>query len=400
MPSLSEPPTTTARRLALAALFAVVLSAGPALPAGAATRSVSDVVLVDSGSVISDDLYAAGNRVVIAGRVDGDLVVAAYEDVTITGTVTGDVMGVAGKVIVTGNVGESLRVVSPEVRVSGRVGDDVLAAAWSTTVEGEVVGEATLWAWVAEITGTISGDLEGQMRTLRLHGRVDDNVDVTVRRLFVSPDTSVGSDLGYRSPRPAVGIQEAEVGGAVVHRLPLAPNIRLRALVLLAKLVLGLLAAIAGLLVIWALPGPASRAIARVRESWWKAWLRGISVLALPLLLVALALVLLRIAPVEAALPLLGVLVPLFIALLGWVLMLGFVAPAAVFPWLGKIGHPRRGPVRAFIYAAIFVILASLLPWVSWLVVFGLFPVGIGGWVAWPTGDGTPTEGAPVLAEA
>src|SRR5690606_19693457 len=273
-------------------LLSALLVAGLAIPAAAATRSVSDVVLVDSGSVITDDLYAAGNRVVIAGRVAGDLIVAAYEDVTITGTVTGDVVGVA----------------APEVVVSGRVGDDVLAAAWSATLDGEVAGEVTLWSWAADVGGRIGGDLEGQMRTLDLHGRIDHNVDVSVRRLTVSDETSVGSDLGFRSPRPAVGIEDADVGGAVVHRLPLAPNIRIRALVLLAKVVLGLLAAIAGLVVMWALPGLTSRAIARVSESWWRAWLRGLGVLALPVVVVGLALLLLRLAPLQAAIPFLGVL--------------------------------------------------------------------------------------------
>ena len=380
MRSLSEkrPP---ARRRPTAFLLSALLVAGLAIPAAAATRSVSDVVLVDSGSVITDDLYAAGNRVVIAGRVAGDLIVAAYEDVTITGTVTGDVVGVAGSVVVTGNVGESLRVAAPEVVVSGRVGDDVLAAAWSATLDGEVAGEVTLWSWAADVGGRIGGDLEGQMRTLDLHGRIDHNVDVSVRRLTVSDETSVGSDLGFRSPRPAVGIEDADVGGAVVHRLPLAPNIRIRALVLLAKVVLGLLAAIAGLVVMWALPGLTSRAIARVSESWWRAWLRGLGVLALPVVVVGQALLLLRLAPLQAAIPFLGVLGPMFIALLGLVLMLGFVAPAAVFPWLGRIGQPRRGPVRAFVYSAALVVLASLIPWVSWVIVLVLFPIGIGGWV-------------------
>lgn len=384
MPFPSEPATPrTGRLIATLALVAAGL-VGPALPAAAATRSASDVVLVDAGTVITDDLYAAGNRVVIAGRVAGDLMVAAYEDVTITGTVTGDVVGVAGSVVVTGTIGESLRVAAPEVRVSGRVGDGVLAAAWSAMLDGEIAGEVTLWAWVADVAGVITGDLEGQMRTLRLDGRVDDNVDVTVGRLSVGADTSVGSDLGYRSQRRAVGIEDAEVGGAVVHRLPLAPNIRLRALVLLAKVVLGLIGAVAGLLIIWALPGPASRAIDRVSESWGRAWLRGLGVLALPILVVALAVLLLRLAPVEAALPLLAVLVPMFVAVLGMVLTLAFVAPAVVFPWLGRIGYPQRGPVRAFVYAAAFVVLASLVPWVSWLIVLVLVPVGIGGWVAAP----------------
>ena len=212
----------------------------------------------------------------------------------------------------------------------------------------------TLWSWAADVGGRIGGDLEGQMRTLDLHGRIDHNVDVSVRRLTVSDETSVGSDLGFRSPRPAVGIEDADVGGAVVHRLPLAPNIRI-ALVLRPRSRPP--RRIAGLVVMWALPGLTSRAIARVSESWWRAWLRGLGVLALPVVVVGLALLLLRLAPLQAAIPFLGVLGPMFIALLGLVLMLGFVAPAAVFPWLGRISQ-QRGRYALRLPAAL-VVLAS-----------------------------------------
>src|SRR5690606_25809383 len=108
------------------------------LPASAAERSVSDVVLVDAGAVIEDDLYAAGERVVVLGRIEGDRTVAAFEDVTIAGTVRGDVVGVAGSVIVTGTVTESVRVMAPTIEVTGEVGGDVVGVAWTTFLGGSV----------------------------------------------------------------------------------------------------------------------------------------------------------------------------------------------------------------------------------------------------------------------
>lgn len=355
-----------------------------ALPAQAAERSVSDVVLVDQGVVIGDDLYAAGNRVVVEGRVEGDLIVAAYQDVTIRGTgeVTGDLLGVAGSVSVAGRVGESVRVVSPRVEIAGHVGHDVLLLAWDATLASDVGGGATLWAWAAETAGSIAGDLEGQMRNLSLGGRVGRNVDVTANRLRVREGTVVAQDLGYRSGADAQGIELAEVGGTVVHRLPLPPNIRVRALVILAKLVLGLMAAVAGLLVMWARPEASERVIAGTRVSWWRSWLRGLGVMALPVVLLALAVLLLWLAPPEAGLPLVGVLVPLFLAVVGAVLALAFVAPVAAFPWVGRLGGPQRGPVRAFLYGAAGVVLASLVPLVTWAIVLFLIPLGIGGWLS------------------
>lgn len=353
-----------------------------ALPASAAERSASDVVLVDEGAVIPDDLYAAGNRVVIAGRVEGDLIVAAYEDVTITGTVAGDVLGLAGSVVVPGTIGESLRVVSPRIDLTGEVGGDVLVVGWNVRLAGDVAGEAVVWGWDAELSGTVEGDLEGQMRRLDLGGTVEGNVDVTVGQLTVSPGAQVRQDLGYRSDRVAAGIEEAAVGGSVVHRLPLPPNIRIRALMVLAKVVLGLTAAVVGLLVIWALPAMSQRAAGSVTSSWWRSWLRGLAVMLSPLVMVALSAALVGLSPTEAALPLIGVLLPLFVAVLGLVTALAFIAPSAVYPWLGRLGNRRRGPVRAFLYGAGVVITATLIPWLMWPVLLFVVPVGIGGWVA------------------
>lgn len=360
------------------------------LPAGAVERSVSDVVLVDTGAVIADDLYAAGNRVVIAGRVEGDLLVAAYEDVTITGTVTGDVTGVAGSVVVTGTVGESLRVATPTIEMTGEVGGDILAVAWEATVAGDVGEGATLWAWGAEVAGTLEGDLEGQTRRLDLAGTVAQNVDVTTNRLVVAEGTVVGGDLGYRSGAVAEGIDGAEVAGTVIHRSPLPANIRVRAVLILAKVVLGLMAAVVGLLVMWALPSASRRATSAVEASWWKAWLRGLGVLALPVGVVALGAMLVGLAPTEAALPLIGVLLPLFIAVAGLTMALAFAAPASVFPWIGRVGNRSRGAVTAFLLAAGAVIVLSLIPWATWLILLGLVPIGIGGWL-FPMSGGPKT---------
>jgi hypothetical protein len=239
-----------------------------------------------------------------------------------------------------------------------------------------------LWGWEADIAGVIEGDLEGQMRHLALGGRVGGNVDVTVAALRVEAGAIVGEDLGYRSQRVAAGVEEAEVGGVVVHRLPLPPNIRIRALLVLAKLVLGLMAAVVGLLVMWATPRLAEAAIAGVEASWRRAWLRGLGIFLLPLAVIALAALLIGFAPVEAAVPLTAVFIPLLLAVFGVGMALAFLSPVAAFPWLGRIGDPRRGPVRAFLYGASLVILAALIPWAMWLVVLFVVPVGMGGWLS------------------
>lgn len=342
---------------------------------------MSDVVLVDAGTVIEDDLYAAGNRVVILGRVEGDLVVAAFEDVTITGTVRGDVVGVGGSVVVTGTVTESVRVTAPTIDISGEVGGDVVAVGWNASLSGTVDDDVVLWGWDARVGGTIGGSLEGQTRSMTLAGRVGENVDITVDRLAVEAGTSVASALGYRSRNAAEGLELAEVGGSVVQRLPLPPNIRVRALFILGKILLGLLAAVMGLVLMWALPEGSRRAMEAVKRSPLSAWVAGLVVMAMPLAAIAMVMTAAALAPPEATLPLIAVFVPVALAILGVILALAFAAPTAVYPWLGRFRGPDRGPVRAFIYAAVVITLAALIPWVSGLVLLVVLPIGIGGWI-------------------
>jgi hypothetical protein len=352
-----------------------------ALPAWAAERTSSDVVLVDEGDVITDDLYASGNRVVILGRVEGDLIATAFEDVLVAGTVRGDVLAMAGSVVVTGTVGESVRAVSPTIRIDGGVGGDVVTLGWSTRVAGDVDGDAFLWGWDVGLGGVLGGDLEGQSRRLGLSGEVRGGVDVTTRRLAIVEGTVVAADLDYRSPEASPDLDNAEVGGTVVHRLPLAANVRIRALMVMAKILLSLVAAVVGLLVMWALPDASRQATASVAQSWWRAWLRGVAVLAGPAMVIALAALVLRFAPAEAALPVVAVVMPVFLAVVGIVFALAFAAPAAAYPWLGRWGGPERSPVRSFLFAALAVTAVVLVPWLAALVFVGLVPIGIGGWL-------------------
>jgi hypothetical protein len=277
----------------------------------------------------------------------------------------------------------------------------VVAVGWNTSLSGTVDGDFVLWGWDARIGGTVSGSLEGQTRSMTLAGRVDEDVDITVDQLTVEAGTSVGSDLGYRSRNPAEGLELAEVGGSVVQRLPLPPNIRVRALFILGKILIGLLAAVMGLVLIWAMPEGSRRAMDTVRRSPLQAWVAGLIVMAAPLAAVALAITAAALVPPEATLPLIAVFVPVALAILGVILALAFAAPTAVYPWLGRFRRPGRGAVRAFIYAAAVVTLAALIPWVSWLILLVVLPIGIGGWIGRTDEeeeDGAEPEG--LLAEA
>lgn len=371
--------TTTAGSVLAAGLLLLVAGTPPA---AAAETNVSDVVLVDRGVVITDDLYAVGLRAVVQGRIEGDLVVMVSEDVRIEGVVTGDVIAFAGEVTVAGEVEGSVRVVAGSVSVSGTIGGDLVLLARALGVSGAVGSDLLAVAVRNDLGGMIAGDVKSWTRRTNLSGRIGGDADLRVGRLTVQEGAAVGRDLGYRSTRPADGIELADVGGIVVQRRPLAPNIRLRAVMLLVKLVTALLAGVVGLLAIWAAPGYARRAAAAAAARPGRAWLMGFGVVLSPLVVVALGAAMVAIAPTDAALAALLGLAPFFVAVSGAVFALGFVSATVAFPWLGTFGgRHQRGIVRAFLYGLGVVLVAALLPWVGWLAALILIPLGIGGLV-------------------
>ena len=243
---------------ALATCFLLTLG-GTAL---AAETSSSDIVIIPEGDTITDDLYAAGLRILVEGVIEGDLVAFAAEEVVISGEVTGNVIAIAPKVTVSGRIGESLRVSGRELEVTGRVGEDVVAAVISAEFgpDSEVTGDVVAWAFNLTAGGQIGGDLEGTQRRLALEGEVGGDVNVSAGQLTISGPLSVGGDLDYRSTEEASGLDQATVGGAVVHKTPVPPNIRIRALALLTRLlvVIGLTAV--ALLLAWGWPERTVRA--------------------------------------------------------------------------------------------------------------------------------------------
>ncbi len=359
----------------------VLALVGLPVPVLAVERNVSDVVLVDTGTVITDDLYAAGNRVVVHGRVAGDLIASAFEDVTITGSVTGDVIALSPTTTISGRVGGSVRIVGGSVTVDGEVGGDIVTVSWEMALGGEADGDLLVWAREGAVGGAVGGNVEGQMRRMTLGGSVAGNVDITVGSLTVTDRAAVGGDLGYRSVRPSAEIETGGVAGAVVHRTPLPPNVRVRAMLLLSKLVLSLSAGVAGLVVMWAAPVASAGAVSRIRASWGRAWLRGAGISVVPLAVTAGAAALVGLVPLEAAAPVFVAMVPVVLALFGMVGALALVAPAAVYPCLGDPRAGRRAPVRAYLLGLVAVTAAVLVPWLSWVVAAVVIPIGIGGWL-------------------
>ncbi|HEX6301903.1 MAG TPA: hypothetical protein VF148_15705 [Acidimicrobiia bacterium] len=357
-----------------------------AAPALAAETSNSEFVIIREDDVFPDDLYAGAIRVVVEGTLEGDLVAFAAEEIVISGTVTGSVFAVTPQVTLNGEIGGSLRVTGNRLDIAGRVDGDVVGAVVNARLapESEVTGEVLLWAWNADVLGTIGVDLTGTQRNLDLAGDVGGDVEVSVSRLEIVDALTVGGDLGYRSESGAVGLQRAAVAGALVPESPLPPNLRVRALGLLGRFLVVIFLSIAALSVAYLWPRRTSRAIAGAGRSPVRKWLRGSSILFSPIIGMALTGVILQLAPAAAALPLLAVLVPVILALVGLAFALSLVAGAPIAGWLGGVLFKRLDLYGAILTGSLLIGVVWYVPILGWVAPLIVLPWGLGSWMtAW-----------------
>jgi cytoskeletal protein CcmA (bactofilin family) len=364
--------------IGVAILFAI------ATPAMAAQTSNSEFVIIQEGDVFPEDLYAGAIRVVVDGTLEGDLVAFAAEEVVINGVVTGSVTAISPRVTVNGEVTGSLRVTGNRLDIAGEVGGDVVAAVFSAnlTPSSRVGGDVLLWAWNASVLGSIGMDLTGTQRALSLAGTVEGDVDVSVTSLTVVDALTVAGDLGYRSEAVAVGLEMAEVGGAVVDKEVLPPNLRVRALGLLGRILITIILSVAALSAAYGWPRRTRRAIGEAGRKPIGKWLRGALVLFSPLMAAAVTGLVLGLAPAAVAFPLLAVLVPVILALAGVALALAIVAGAPIAGWLGGVVFKRLDPYGAILAGSLIIGVLWWIPFLGWIVPLIVLPWGLGAWMA------------------
>ncbi len=370
------------RPLVLAALTTCFLIAlgGTAL---AAETASSDLVIIREGDTVSDDLYATGLKVLIEGVVDGDLIAFAAEEVVISGEVTGNVIALAPKVTVEGSVGKSLRATGRELVVTGKIGGDVVAAVAKAEFgpSSEVTGDVVIWGLNVTAAGAIGGDLKGTQRRVALEGDVGGDVNLSVGRLTVTGPFSVGGDLDYRSGVEASGLEQATVGGAVVHKTPVPPNIRIRALGLLTRILVALGLSASALLVAWGWPERTAKAGEKASTTPVRAFGRGALVILTPFLLAGVTALIVAVAPASASLPLLAILVPLVLVTAGIILTLCLVAGLPAVLVLGRLLPGERGMFGAIALGSLLVGLVWMIPLVGWIVPVVVLPWGLGAWL-------------------
>lgn len=203
-------------------------------------------IVIGKDEVIDDDLYLAGDEIIVEGTVNGDLM-AAGTIVVINGTVTGDLWAAAREVTINGQVGDDLFTAAAAITLgpAAQIADDVFSAAASVETQSgsSIGGELMVGAFQGLLAGQVLEDLHAGTNRLRLEGTVAGDAwvavdtadqDYTWMPMFFGPDTpsmprvpagltfgedaSIAGKLTYTSPSQ-VEIPSA-VTSQVEHQLP------------------------------------------------------------------------------------------------------------------------------------------------------------------------------------
>ncbi|MEX0790537.1 MAG: hypothetical protein WD178_07160 [Actinomycetota bacterium] len=172
---------------------------------------------------VDDDVYIAGDEIVVSGEVTGD-VFAAGRNVRLTGSTGQSFFAGAQEITISGTAGHSARVAGQNVTVSGTVTQDLLGAGQSLTIESEGSVGRDIWAGGQDliVDGDVGRDIRGAAASVTIGGTVGRNVEVESDNVTIVDGALITGDLIYTSANEADIDPGAEIAGEVIRREPKA----------------------------------------------------------------------------------------------------------------------------------------------------------------------------------
>lgn len=346
--------------------MAVGILAVLSLPFVLGSVRTSGRIIITADEVVSEDLYAFGDLVVVEGRIEGDLFAVASE-VRISGTIEGDLNGlVGGPVSVSGAVEGAVRVAAIDVEITGTVGDDVAALTAEASLGGAISGDVIYIGGEARLAGSVGRDVRLQALRLIIDGDVGRDVLARVDTLTLGADAQVDGDLLYTAATGTSIADSASVGGQFIKRTVISPvwaRAVMRALTVLsvAALIVG------GLVSLWLFRSTSRQALIEVEERPGRSALVGTAfVIGLPLLAAPLFLTLV------------GIPVALFV-LLAWLAAL-VLGPIPAVTHLGGVVLRGRGGATAGVVVGVLVWRGFmwLVPLVAGFAYLSALTIGVG----------------------
>jgi hypothetical protein len=251
----------------------------PLEAAAADLRQGSDVT-VGRTETVNDDIYAGAGTINIEGTVNGN-VIAGGGTITVSGNITRDLIVGGGTINVTGHVGGSIIAAGGNLTLSGPVEHDIVVTGGMIDIaSGATIGRDLL---VAGGTATVSAPVTRRVQmssgSLTLKNHVGGDVRGRVDHLKLD-GAQIGGNLDYTSNNAVELVNGARVAGTTTRHTPTdqggdAGNGFLGWL----RELIGVFAL--GLILIFLLPGIATRAIDTLRAEPWPSLGIGAAILVI-----------------------------------------------------------------------------------------------------------------------
>jgi hypothetical protein len=363
------------RSLTGRSLAAVIFAAGmlvwlPTMALAADFRQGNSVT-VGADQTISDDVYAAGGTITIAGTINGTLI-AAGGTITVSGNVSRDVMVAGGTVNVTGKVGGSIRAAGGNLTINGAVEQDVVVTGGMVSIgSGGTIGrDLVLAGGTATVAAPVARNVKIGSGTATLQSRVGGDVTGQVDHLKLD-GAQIGRNLDYTSNNQVEILNGAGVAGTTTRHTPASQGTATNGFIGWLRALIGIFAL--GLLLILLLPRASARSIDVLRAEPWLSLGIGAGILILtPIVAVIVFIIGLLIGGWWLGL----LLIPLWILALalGYVVS-GFLVGRLLF---AQLGWGRYHDALALLGGLLILAVVGIIPLLGWLVSLAALVFGSG----------------------
>ena len=206
----------------------------------------------------------------------------------------------------------------------------------------------------------------------------------------MTPAAEIGGDLIYVSEESADVRDGAVIEGSVIAESVLPPNVRIRALYLMVRVLVGLAIVALGLGLIWSFPKRSREAAQAVFERPVLALAWGAGLASIPVAMALIVWLFVSLSPAATGLPLLLVFAPLVIAAFAVLFVALLSSPVPVGAAIGRRIGPARSIYAWFVIGAAVLAVLSIIPVLGGLVLVLGSLVGLGGWFVEPRGAEAP----------
>ena len=360
----------------MSSIWLVLVVALLALPlSGAAQQTdAGPTVRVPDGETREGDLYATGELIEVAGRLNGDLI-AAGQRIQTTGPVSGDLFAAGRTIDIRGSVGDSTRVAGEQISLDATIdGDFVTAGNRCEVFEGaRITGGLLAACATVQLDGTIDGDVRAAGGEVIIDGTIRGDTHLLTDRVTLGPGARIIGDLDYRARTPLSPEEAARVQGTVSFDEVEEEDSGLSFGGLIFWGWQTTSALVAGLLAVLLFRRVVPQLISAIADNTTAGALIGFA-----------AFLLIPAAVLMAMITVVGI--PVGISALLLFLVVLYLAKLPIAAWaggrlLGAAGHPDASPYAAMGLGIIALYLLFAIPFLGWLIWLAATWLGLGAMV-------------------